>query len=226
MIIATRFCASATNGDASVCKLESFLASLVIPRARYSRTCSVRLEITGRIERMNQEPQDAAASSQEVLGYENRGKEAKRRENGDDGRENGCGGIHTRKWQLGELWREIKREATAGERERNGMTLTANRLRDIRIVQNLSRSLLAAFVRRIVTIPLRILCFLSFFFPSSWRIYYRRCVHSIRLQSIAGYSFLEKITYDFHHYFFRCVYIKRMHLFLISCSQHNTNHMM
>lgn len=48
---------------------------------------------------MNQEPQDAAASSQEVLGYENRGKEAKRRENGDDGRENGCGGIHTRKWE-------------------------------------------------------------------------------------------------------------------------------
>lgn len=151
-----------------VCELESFLASLVIPRARYSRTCSVRLEITGRIERMNQEPQDAAASSQEVLGYENRGKGAKRRENGDDGRENGCSGTHTRKWEKLVATRGTlkgnKEEATAGgERERNGMTLTANRLRDIRIVQNLSRPVPAAFVRRIVISHCEFSAFYHFF---------------------------------------------------------------
>lgn len=84
---------------------------------------------------MNQEAQDAAASSPEALGYENRGKEAKRRENGDDGRENGCGGTHMREWEKRATRETLKgnKEGSNGGGERTEWRdVAANRLCDIR----------------------------------------------------------------------------------------------
>jgi len=178
---------------------------------------------------MNQEPQDAAASSQEVLGYENRGKEAKRRENGDDGRENGCGGIHTRKWEelvatQGTLKGNKEGSNSGGERtEWHDVDCQSSTRHQNR--PDLSRPVSAAFVHRIVTIPLRILCFLLFF-----SIFMENLLSKVRAfdsPAIDRWVFiLVKITCDFrHHYFFRWVYITNACIDIVQ-SRIQIDHMM
>lgn len=74
-------------------------SSLIIPRAKYGRTCSVRLKITGRLEWESRETAVAcvAASPQEALGYESR-RRGKETRSGSNGRENVVV-VYIREWE-------------------------------------------------------------------------------------------------------------------------------
>lgn len=172
----------------------------------------MRLKITGRIERMNQEPQDAAASSQEVLGYENHGKEAKRRDNGDDGRENGCGGIHTRKWEKlvatrGTLKGNKEERNNEGERTEWHDVDWQSSTRHQNRPESLSSCLDCLCAPHRDDSIANSLLFSPFF-----SIFVENLLSKMRAfnsPAIDRWVFiLVKITCDFrHHYFFRWVYI-------------------
>lgn len=87
-------------------KRGTFLPSPVIPRARYGRTCSVRLKITGKIGRENREQPQAARGSFLAGSTRLRVAEKRQREDRTAAMGENVAEVYVREWRKREqqLW--------------------------------------------------------------------------------------------------------------------------